>query len=169
MEINVNEIWIKNTNIFYEKTTKKKKFISKCCLQNVILSQPQCVKLRAIAHQLSETSSTVVAFKMILFYRLCVTTFLSSKFPKYYLTHWGWVIHICLSKQTITDSDNGLLPGQRQVIIWTNAGILLIRPLQTNFSEILFKIHTFSFKKMHLKISSGIWGPFCLSLDVLTH
>ena len=31
-----------------------------------------------------------------------------------------------VSKLNITDSDNGLLPGQRQAIIWTNVGILSI-------------------------------------------
>ena len=35
---------------------------------------------------------------------------------------------------TIIGSDNGLLPGWHQAIIWTNAGILLIGPLVTNFS-----------------------------------
>ena len=44
----------------------------------------------------------------------------------------------------------------------------LIRPLGTNFSEIIIKIHMFSFKKMHLKLSSEKWRPFCLSLNVLT-
>ena len=44
------------------------------------------------------------------------------------------------------DSDNGLLPGRRQAIIWTNAGILLTEPLGTNFSEILIWNHKFSFK-----------------------
>ena len=34
-----------------------------------------------------------------------------------------------------------------QAITWTNAGILLIGPLGTNFSEILIRINTFSFKK----------------------
>ena len=58
-----------------------------------------------------------------------------------------------ISKLTIIGSDNGLLPGRRQAIIWTNAGILLIGPLGTNFSEILIKIHTFPFKKMHLQRS----------------
>ena len=58
-------------------------------------------------------------------------------------------MHICVNKLTIIGSDYGLLPGQRQAIIWTNAGILLIRMLETNFSEILSKIHTFSFKKMN--------------------
>ena len=68
------------------------------------------------------------------------------------LTHWGRVTHICLSKLTIISSDNGLSPGRRQAIIWTNAGKLLFGPPGTNFSEILIEIHTFSFKKMHLKI-----------------
>ena len=63
------------------------------------------------------------------------------------LTHCGHVIHVCVSKLTIISSDNGLSPGRRQAIIWTNAGILLIGNLGTNFSEILSKINTFSFKK----------------------
>ena len=75
--------------------------------------------------------------------------------------------HICVSKLTIIGSDNGLSPGRRQAIIWTNAGILLIRTLGTNFSEILSGIHVFSFKKMHFKMSSAKWRPFCLGLNVL--
>ena len=85
------------------------------------------------------------------------------------LTHWGWVTHICVGKLTIIGSDNGLSPGRRQAIIWTNVGILLIRPLGTNFNEILIEIHTFSFKKMHLKMLSAKWQPFCLVLNVLKH
>ena len=84
------------------------------------------------------------------------------------LTHWGWVTQICVGKLTNIGSNNGLSPGRRQAIIWTNAGILLIGPLGTNFSEFLIVIHTFSFSKMHLKISSAKWRPFCLSLNVLT-
>ena len=83
------------------------------------------------------------------------------------LTHWGRVTHISVSKHSILGSDNGLLPGRRQAIIWTNAGILLIGPLWTNFSEISIEIHKLSFKKMHLKMS-GKWRPFCLGLNVLT-
>ena len=82
------------------------------------------------------------------------------------LTHWGRVTHICVGKLIILGSDNGLSPGRRQAIIWTNAGILLIGPLGTNFSEILIEIYIFSFKKMHLKMSSGNWQPFCLGLNV---
>ena len=74
------------------------------------------------------------------------------------LTHWGRVTHICVSKLSILASDNGLSLGRRQAIIWTNAGILVIGPLGTNFSEILIEIITFSFKKMHLKMSSGNGG-----------
>ena len=75
--------------------------------------------------------------------------------------------HICISKLASIVSDNGLSPGRRQAIIWTNAGILLIGPLGTNFSEISIEIHTFSFKKMHFKMSSGKWQPFSLGLNVL--
>ena len=73
--------------------------------------------------------------------------------------------HICVSKLTIIVSDNGLSPGRHQAIIWTNAGILLIGPLGTNFSEILIGIQTFSFMKMHLKMSSAKWRQFCLGLN----
>ena len=82
------------------------------------------------------------------------------------LTHWGWVMHICVSKLTIIDSDNGLSPGRRQAIIWTNAGILLIWPLGTNLRETLFKMQPFSLEKMHLKMSAK-WQPFCLGLNEL--
>ena len=83
------------------------------------------------------------------------------------LTHWGRVTHICISRLTIIGSDNGLWPDWRQAIIWTSARILLIWSLGTNFSEILIEIHTFLFKKMHLKMSSGKWRPFCSGLNVL--
>ena len=84
------------------------------------------------------------------------------------LIHWGRLTHISVSKLTITGSDNGLSPGRRQAIIWTNIGILLIRPLGTNLNEILIEIHTFSLKKMHLKNSSGKWRPSCPRLNVLS-
>ena len=83
------------------------------------------------------------------------------------LIHLGQVTHICVSKQTSIGSDNGLSPGWRQAIIWTNARILLIGPLGTNLREISIEIHKLSFKKMHLKMSSGKWHPFCLGLNEL--
>ena len=78
-------------------------------------------------------------------------------------------MHICVDNLTIINSDNGLSPGRRQAIIWTNAGILLlIGTLGTNLSEILIEIQIFSFKKMGLKVSSAKWRPFCIGLNVLT-
>ena len=47
----------------------------------------------------------------------------------------------------LVGSDNGLSPDWRQAIIWTNAGILLIGPLGTNFREILIEIVKLSFKE----------------------
>ena len=82
------------------------------------------------------------------------------------LTHWGRVTHIC--KIIIIGSDNGLSPGRRQAIIWTDAGILLNWRWGTNFSEISIEIYIFSFKKMYLKMSSGKWWPCCLGHNVLT-
>ena len=85
--------------------------------------------------------------------------------------HWNLflvrVTHICVDNLTIIGPDNGLLPGQPQAIIWADAGILLIGPWGTNFSEILIGIHTFSLKKIHLQMASAKWRPFCLGLNVL--
>ena len=74
-------------------------------------------------------------------------------------------MHLYVSKVTIIDSDNGLAPDRRQAIVWNNAGILLIELLKTNLSEILIEIYKLSMKKMHLKLSSGKWWPFCLDLN----
>ena len=82
-------------------------------------------------------------------------------------THWSRMTHICVSKLTIIGSDNGLSPIRRRTIIWAYAVILLIRPKGTIFSEILFEISVFSFKKMHLKTPSGKWRPSCLGVNVL--
>ena len=72
--------------------------------------------------------------------------------------------HASLDRTTI-GSDNGLSPIRRQAIIETNAGILSIGPLGTNFNEISIKIQNSSFRKMHLKISSAKWWPFCPGWD----
>ena len=83
------------------------------------------------------------------------------------LTHWGRLTHICDGELTIIVSDNGLSPRRRHTIILTNAGILLIEPYVTNFSEILIETLTISFMKMSLKVSSAKWWPFSLGLNVL--
>ena len=77
----------------------------------------------------------------------------------------GRVTHTCVGNLTIIGSDNGLSPGRRQAIIRTNAGILLFGPLGTNWSEIVIKIETFSFKKMHFKMSSRKWRSSCFGLQ----
>ena len=56
---------------------------------------------------------------------------------------------------------------RRQAIIWTNAGLLLIGPFGTNFSEIFIEILTFTFREIRLKVSSAKRRPFCLGLNVL--
>ena len=76
------------------------------------------------------------------------------------LTHLGRVAHICVGNVTIIGSENGVSPGRRQAIVWSSAGILLIGPFGTSYSEILVEIHTFLFKKIHSKRSAK-WRPFC--------
>ena len=44
---------------------------------------------------------------------------------------------------------------------------LSIRPQGTYFNEFLFEIQIFSFKKMHLNMSSAKWRPFCPRGDEL--
>ena len=86
--------------------------------------------------------------------------YLAWQLSRAMLFQWGLVNQKCPVRQlsattssvwrTLLGSFNGLSPGCRQAIIRTTAGILLIEPLGTNFNEILFKIHTFSFKKAAL-------------------
>ena len=83
-----------------------------------------------------------------------------------YLKYWIQLIEAewRIYASVIIDSDNGLSPGRRHAINWTNAIILLIWPLETNFSEILIQIQTFSFKKLHSKRSSSKSRSLCLGL-----
>ena len=89
------------------------------------------------------------------------------------LTHWGRVMHICVGNLTNIGSDNGLSPGRCQAIIWSrdrsNAGILLLGLVGTNFSETWIQIQIFSLKKIRLTMSSAKYQPFCVSLNVLTN
>ena len=71
------------------------------------------------------------------------------------------------ANSAIIASDNGLSPVRRQTIIRINAGILLIGLMGTNLGEILIEIYIFSYKKMHLNLSSGYCRPFCLGLNAL--
>ena len=85
------------------------------------------------------------------------------------LTHWGRVTHICVGKLTIIGSDNGLSPGRRQAVFWTNTWTLLIGPLRTNFVETLVQIQIFSLKKIRLKVSSPKCCPFRIGQCVSQH
>ena len=88
------------------------------------------------------------------------------------LTHWGRVTHICVSELTIIGSDNGLSPGRRQAIIWTNDGILLIRPLRTNFSNFFFRnsnifIQQNALENVVCEMASILSRPQCVKIFTL--
>ena len=145
----------KNIYVWQYKTANVSLFYNRVCLH--------CY---SIIHCYTSRSLTVC----LIIVKVCLTidavaNLCYSKIP---LTHWGQVTHICVGKLTIIGSDNGLSPGRCQAIIWTNAGILLTESLGINFSETLIRTHAFSFTKMHLKMSSAKWCPFCLDLNVLT-
>ena len=80
------------------------------------------------------------------------------------LTYWGRVMHICSSNLTIIGSCRLVVA---KPLSASMLEYCLIGPLETNFNDILIQIETFSFKKMHLKVLSAKWQPFCLSLIVL--
>ena len=72
------------------------------------------------------------------------------------------------SKPTIIVSVNGLSPDQPQTIIWAIAGILLIRPLRTNFSEILqwnskYFIEENTFENVICKMAVILFAPQCVN------
>ena len=113
-------------------------------LQTTVLSSTACITI--VCH--SNTSLAITLTTM-------------------WLTHWGRVTYIWVGNLIIIGSDNGLSPNQHQAITWTSAGILLIGILLIHFSEILIKIHIFSFTKMHFKMSSAKRRPFYLGPNVL--
>ena len=73
--------------------------------------------------------------------------------------------HICISELVSIALSNGLLPVRCQAITLINAGLLSTGLIGANFSEIWIKILTFSFQKMHLKMASVKWQPFCEERD----
>ena len=84
-----------------------------------------------------------------------ITGFYYPRLPKL-----GRATHMCVSKLTITGSNNRLSPGRYQAIIWTNARILLIGPLGTNFGEIQSKFIHFHSRKCILKCRLENSGHF---------
>ena len=68
----------------------------------------------------------------------------------HWLTHWGWVTHICVGKLMIIGSHDGLSPERRQAIICPSDGILLIGPNETTLNEILIEM-------LHCHARKCIW------------
>ena len=58
---------------------------------------------------------------------------------------------ICVVNRVSIGSNNGLSPGRRQAIIWTNADISSIRTQRAYFNEIAFEIQIFLFMKMRFE------------------
>ena len=85
-----------------------------------------------------------------------------------YLIEAEWSIYASVNLSYLVD-DNGLSPGRRQTIIWTNNVILLIWSFGTKFSDIIIEIHIFSFEKRHLNMSSAKCRTFCLGLNGIYH
>ena len=82
-------------------------------------------------------------------------TLLSGYVIPWWLSHLPLVPHICASVNYVsTGSGNGLSPIWHQAITWTDANLLSIGPLRTNFSELEIKIQNFLLMKMHLNMLS---------------
>ena len=137
----------------------------------LIAPVPRKQSWRTLVYRLHESTTLLLYEHIMIFWgSYFKTSWIHASF--YYQVPYvciSWlrsVTHICVSELTIIGSDNGLSPGRRQAIIWNNAGLLLIEPLGTNFSEISI-IQTFSFQKMHLNMSSAKWRPFSFGFNVL--
>ena len=78
--------------------------------------------------------------------------------------------HLCVTKLAIIDPDNGLSPGRHQAIIWTSAGILLIRTLRTKFNKFLTKFTHFYSRKCIWKCRLRNCGTFsrhqCVKISI---
>ena len=86
------------------------------------------------------------------------------------LTHWGQVMHICISKLTTIGSDNGLSPNRRHAIIWTNAGILFYWTLRNKLQWNLLRnscifIRENAFENVIWKIAAILSRPQCVKLS----
>ena len=77
-------------------------------------------------------------------------------------------MHICVGNRAIIVSDNGLSPVRRQAIIWTSAGVLVIRSLGTNFSELLSKnSYIYIQRNAFENVVCEMAAILCLRLNVL--
>ena len=113
----------------------------------------KCTKKELQCRSLAEPLLRMIADCCMILRNLGATRHEATWYHHATLTHWGGVTHICVGKLTSIGSDNGLSPGRRQAIIWTNAGILLVAPpginnIQRNY---IIAINTFSLKKFIYK------------------
>ena len=80
------------------------------------------------------------------------------------LTHWGQATHICVAKQTIIGSDNGLsAPSHNLNQCWNIVNCNIRNTIQWSLKRNSY----IPFKKMHLEMSAAKWRPFCTGLIVL--
>ena len=81
-------------------------------------------------------------------------------------------MHISVSKLTVIGSDNGLSPGRREAIIWTNDWILLIGPLGTNFGEFFYRnsyIQENAFENVVQKMVAILSQPQWVNTSIHSH
>ena len=79
---------------------------------------------------------------------------------------------MCVGNLTIIGSDNGLSPGRRQAIIWTNAGISLIGPLGKKIQWIFYRnsnilIQENAFKCVVCELAAILSGLQCVKHDII--
>ena len=148
--LSLNEWWLRSLTTTYDVTTPHRRYPRHHHCHIIIIRF-------YLSHNLGSSHKIISYFSIFHMYYdvTCIGDKMLAILSINQLIHWGRVTHICVGKLNIIGSDNGLSPRRHQDIIWTNSMILLIRPLGTNFSEILYRNQTFSFKKMHLKILSA--------------
>ena len=79
------------------------------------------------------------------------------------LTHWGRVMHICVSKLTIIGSDNGLLPDHYLKLYWNNVYWTLRNNFQWNFNQNLnISIQENAFEHVIRKMAAMLSHPQCV-------
>ena len=78
----------------------------------------------------------------------------------------GWLISASVN-WVINSSENGLVPMSHKSSLEPMMTYYEIDCQEQNFSEMLNKICRFSFKKMHFKIVSVKWCPFCSCHNVV--
>ena len=95
--------------------------------------------------------------------------------PTDYFIFWVLVTDawpsICVYKLTMIGSDNGMSPGRRQAIIWTNAGILLIGPLGKTPVKSFFNQNLYIFIEENIvwKMAAILSRPQCVKSQPLRY